>query len=59
MKENKKLYALRTKSEIPRFMPNVGWAHDCILMRIDNPDTNFTIYPIMENLTFVSAYYKK
>lgn len=34
---NQKSYALRTKSKIPSFTPNLGWTHYRSLMQINNP----------------------
>ncbi|CAN5405261.1 PDDEXK nuclease domain-containing protein [soil metagenome] len=36
--DSDKSHALRTKSEIPKFFPNLGWTHYRILMRLDNQD---------------------
>ncbi len=33
-----KSHAVRAKSDIPTFQPNLGWTHYRILMRIDNPE---------------------
>jgi predicted nuclease of restriction endonuclease-like (RecB) superfamily len=43
-----KSHTLRTKSDIPEFLPNLGWAHYRILMRIDNPDAR-RFYEIESN----------
>lgn len=38
VKNDSKSHAVRTKSEIPHFLPNLGWTHYRLLMRVDNPE---------------------